>query len=66
METIYYLVRVLAFAAFLALVSGMIRPVTVLWFCAVANRLGVIKYFGTAFIVLVAIEALLKGYFLAV
>ncbi|EON76994.1 hypothetical protein ADIS_2537 [Lunatimonas lonarensis] len=64
METVYYFIQTLAFVSLSALVAGMVRPVTVLWFHSVVNRLGVLRYYGVATLVFFGLGFLIKLLFL--
>jgi hypothetical protein len=64
METVYYFIQTLAFVSLTALIAGMIRPVTVLWFRSVVNRLGVLRYYGVATLVFFGVGFLIKLLFM--
>lgn len=64
METVYYFIQILAFVSLLSLIAGMIRPVTVLWFHSVVNRLGVLRYYGVATLVFFGLGFLIRLIFL--
>ncbi|WP_225000181.1 hypothetical protein [Cesiribacter sp. SM1] len=61
MEVLEQLIKILLLLNTLLLLAGLWRPVIALWWLDYQNRLRVLRYYGTSWLVLLVLWLLLKS-----